>query len=225
MNEKLKIWLDKEMAIMQNEIDELNKKIMKKVPLWMGLSIGIMIAIGLIAGYDFKYILKVHFLIGCIIAAFIWLCFFIQTKTTKIKPVKKSYEKAFEELDEKEIDIFLNQMEENKYDVKMFQNPTSDKYPARLIVGNHFWFYYRFPKCTIVRTSDVNKIYLRRDTTNVSYNIGNRNVHQNMLIGMSLIISSKTNKEDIELLLGNESQVDEAKELIKKYLKDDDLFQ
>ena len=186
MNEKLKIWLDKEMAIMQNEIDELNKKIMKKVPLWMGLSIGIMIAIG---------------------------------------PVKKSYEKAFEELDEKEIDIFLNQMEENKYDVKMFQNPTSDKYPARLIVGNHFWFYYRFPKCTIVRTSDVNKIYLRRDTTNVSYNIGNRNVHQNMLIGMSLIISSKTNKEDIELLLGNESQVDEAKELIKKYLKDDDLFQ
>lgn len=64
---------------------------MKKVPLWMTLSIVIMVGIGFLAGYDFSYILKVHFLIGGGIAVFIWLCFYLQTKSTSLKKVRSVY--------------------------------------------------------------------------------------------------------------------------------------
>ena len=224
MNDKLRLWLEKEMSEMASEIQKLNKKLMKKVPIWMGISVGVMVGIGLLAGYDFLYILKVHFLIGCGIAFFIWLCFFLQIKTTSVKNVKSVYEKVIEKIDDKEKDLFTKQMENGSYEVVTFQNPTTDKYPARFLVGKDFWVYYRFPNCVVVNASDVNKIYLRNDTTNISYNVGNRNIRQNVSLGKSLIISSKTNKEDIVISLGNDEQVKQAKELIKKYKDSSDLF-
>lgn len=222
MNEQIKLWLDKEMSEMQNEIHKLNQKLMKKVPLWMALSIGIMVGIGILAGYDFSYILKVHFLIGCVFAFFIWLCFYLQTKTTSIKKVRSVYEKAIKKMltDKEEIEPFTNQMEKGSYEAITFQNPTTDKYPARLLVGEDFWVYYRYPSCTIIRACDVEEINIKNETSRISYNVGNTRVRQNISAGVSFNISYKTEKEDSTIWLGNVEQVEQAKQLIQKYEKE-----
>lgn len=221
MNDQVKLWLEKEMDEMQKEIQSLNQKLMKKVPLWMALCVGVMVVIGLLAGYDFAYILKVHFLIGCGFAFFVWLCFFLQTKTTSIKRVKKDYVRALEkDLADKEVmDAFSNQMGKGRYEVITFQNPTTDKYPARLLVGDEFLVYYRLPSCTIVLLDDIKKISVQNETTNVSYNVGNRRVHQNVSVGVSLTISYKSGKEDSVIMFGNGKQVEQTKELIQKHMK------
>ena len=36
------------------------------------------------------------------------------------------------------LNSFTNQMEKDRYDALTFQNPTTDKYPARLLVGEDF---------------------------------------------------------------------------------------
>ena len=155
MNDQVKLWLEKEMDEMQKEIQKLNQKLMKKVPLWMALCVGVMVGIGLLAGYDFVYILKVHFLIGCGFAFFVWLCFFLQTKTASVKRVRKDYVRTLEKelADKKIMDAFSNQMGKGRYEAITFHNPTTDKYPARLLVGDEFLLYYRLPSCTIAVAS------------------------------------------------------------------------
>ena len=91
---------------------------MRKVPLWMAISVIVMILIGLLAGYDFLYILKAHFLIGCGIAFFIWLCFYFQIKSTSIKKVRKIYENAIEKIAPEEKEIFIDQIEKEEYDIR-----------------------------------------------------------------------------------------------------------
>ncbi len=227
MDEQIKLWLDKEMSEMQKEIKKLNQKLMKKVPLWMALSVTIMVGIGLLAGYDFSYILKVHFLIGCGIAAFIWLCFYLQTKSTSIKKVRIVYENAIEKLkkDKEEMESFTNQVEKDRYEVVTFHNPTTDKYPARLLVGEEFWLYCRYPSCTIIKVDDIEETNIRKDMTKVGYDVGNTHINQNISVGVSLIICYKNKKEDDIIFLGNQKQVEQAKKLIKKYEKENsELF-
>ncbi len=221
MNEQTKLWLDKEMNEMQKEIHKLNQRLMKKVPLWIALCIVVMVGIGILAGYDFSYIIRVHFLIGCFFAFFIWLCFYLQTKTTSIKKVRSVYEKAIENTltDKEEIDLFNNQMEKGSYDVRTFQNPTTDKYPARFLVGEDFWVYYRYPYCTIIRACDVEEINIKNETTRINYNVGNARVRQTISVGIFFNISYSTEKEDSTIWLANIEQVEEAKKLIQKYEK------
>ena len=190
---------------------------MRKVPLWMAISVIVMILIGLLAGYDFLYILKAHFLIGCGIAFFIWLCFYFQIKSTSIKKVRKIYENAIEKIAPEEKEIFIDQIEKEEYDTVTFQNPTSDKYPARLLVGKEYWIYCRYPNCIIIKANEVDKIDVKNETTRVGYNVGDRHVQQNISVGVSFIISYKNKEKEDIIFLGNEKQVKQVKELIQKY--------
>ena len=122
------------------------------------------------------------------------------------------------------LNSFTNQMEKDRYDALTFQNPTTDKYPARLLVGEDFWLYYRYPNCTIIKVSDIEEINTRNDMTKIGYNVGDKHIKQNVSVGVSLIISYKNKKEDDTIFLGNEKQVEQAKKSIQKYEKENSKF-
>ncbi len=98
MNDSLRQWLDAEMKDYAPRFKAFNRRLMRRVPIWMALSVAAMVALGFGVGYDWQYVVKVHLLIGLGFAAFIWLCFWIQTRSVSMKKVRGMYEQALLEL-------------------------------------------------------------------------------------------------------------------------------
>ena len=226
MNEHIALWLEKEAKELDNEIEKLKKHLMKKVPLYMLISVLVMVGIGLLAGYDFLYILKVHFLIGAVIAGFIWLCFYLQTKTTSSEKAKVAYQKAIEKnlVKEEEIDLFVKQMENGRYDSMTFQNPSTDKYPVRVLIGEDYWVYFRNLRVEIIKVEDIDKITFQNEQQRISYNVGNTRVNQNINAGMSMNMTYDTEKKPSTLYFENNSQVTKVKKAIEKQIKNSEEF-
>ena len=151
MEERWKLWLDWEMKEFSELFQQFNKRLMKKVPLWMGVSIFGMVALGFFVFYVAAYVFRVHFLIGLGLALVILLCFWLQTRLVSMKKVRPAYEQAFGKLSGEEKAAFLRQMELKTYGKLNFLNGTTDKYPCRLLVGPEYWLYFRDLSCRIVK--------------------------------------------------------------------------
>lgn len=227
MNESLNLWLDGELREFSVVFKKFKRKLKKWVPLWMALSVVGMSALGFLVGYDFSYVLRVHFLIGCAIALFIALCFWIQGCTTSLQKARKGYEKGIDAFFRTEEDraAFCRQMESGNYGKLEFLNTATDRYPCRLLIGPDYWMYFRNGGCQFFRTADIQNISGRKDTARVSYNVGNARVRQNMAVGMSLVLtyrdgspSAKEGKEKEGCLsLENQGQFDAVMSLIRQY--------
>ena len=208
MNDSLCQWLDAEMKDYAPRFKAFNRRLMRRVPIWMALSVAAMVALGFGVGYDWQYVVKVHLLIGLGFAAFIWLCFWIQTRSVSIKKVRGMYEHALLEL--------------SPSDQEAFMNSASDKYPARLTVGPDYWLYFR-GGCSVYKVSDMESLKAVQETTRVGYNVGDTRVRQNLGIGVSIVAgyregtASASGGPSAKVYLENSKQLGEAQELIKKY--------
>lgn len=222
---QLDAWLKEEMEAFSGVLSQFQKKQRKKAPLWMAGSVLVLVAIGFLAGYDVGYILKVHLPIGCGIALFAGLCFWIPSKVSNIKKVQKAYEAAmtdFFQTDE-EKERFVQQMQAGQYDAVNFLNVNQESYPSRLLVGPEYWVYFsRF--CQIIRTSDIESICGKEETTRVSYTAGNTRVRQKLAVGVSLVLtyregsdSALQHKDGTQSLFFQKSeQYKQALDLIRK---------
>lgn len=228
MDERLSGWLEREMAEYSGLLSKFKKKQMKWVPLWMALSVGAMVALGFGVGYDFEYVLRVHFVLGCGIALFILFMFWILTATTTMKPVRKGYEKAMQEffVSQEDADLFCRQMDEKNFEVISFMNTSSEKFPTRFIAGPDYWVYFCCGRCSLVRTADIESIHESSESTSLSYNVGGARVRQNVSAGASIAIvykndtaSQKKTKMD-KLYFTKRAQFREAMELVKKRCPD-----
>lgn len=224
MDGQLNVWLEREMAEYAGLLSKFKKKQMKWVPLWMAASIGAMVALGFGVGYDFDYVLRVHFVIGCGIALFILFLFWILTATTTMKPVRRAYERAMSEffLSGEDMNLFCRQMDEKNFDVLSFMNTSSEKFPTRFIAGPDYWVYFCCGRCSLVRVADIESIHESNESTSLSYNVGGTRVRQNVSAGASIAVvykndtaSQRKTKMD-KLYFTKRDQFRQAMELIKK---------
>lgn len=221
MSETLRQWLDAEMKDYAPGFKAFNRRLMKRVPLWMALSVIALVALGFGVGYDWQYVMKVHLLIGIGIAAFIWLCFFIQTRSVSMNKVVKEYERALSALSPSDQEAFARQGPCGHAD---FMNSVSDKYPARLTIGPDYWLYFR-DSCHVFRVADMEKLYIMEETSRIGYNIGKTHVRQNVGMGISLVVdyrdgtASAAGTKGIQPKVYMESmkQAGEAQALIEKF--------
>lgn len=169
MNAKLAAWLEEEMKEFSGILQTFKKKQKNKAPLWMAACLIGMVAIGFVAGYDIAYIMRVHFPIGCGLALFAGLCFWLPSRVSNIKAVRKGYEKAMENFfqSQEEQDLFVRQMESGSYDKVNFFNVNVETYPARFIAGPDFWMYFN-GNCRFVRTEDIQSIRKEIEKTRVN---------------------------------------------------------
>lgn len=199
MNGQLKVWLDGELKEYEGLFREFRRKVKKNVPLWMALSVVLLVAFGVLGGgidnlsETLPNILKINLPIGCGIAVFIWLCFWIQGKSTSMKKVQDAYEKGIDRFLKKEADqeIFCKQMNEGNYGTVHFLNTKTESYPTRFIAGPDYWMHSSGNSCRFIKTEDIEKIYGTEENSRVSYNVGNSRVSQNVAVGVTLVIVYK----------------------------------
>lgn len=226
MSAQLAAWLEEEMKEFSGILQTFKKKQKNKAPLWMaGCLIG-MVAIGFLAGADLAYIMRVHFPIGCGIALFAGLCFWLPSKISNVKAVRKGYEKAIQDFfqTQEDQDLFVRQMESGSYGKVNFYNVSEETYPSRFIAGPDYWMYFNGRTCCFVRTADIMSIRRQDETTRVSYNVGGGRGGANMAVGVSLVIGYKANtvsaskNRDAEesLFFPKNEQYQEVLELIKR---------
>lgn len=226
MSAQLEAWLEEEMKEFSGVLQTFKKKQKNKAPLWMaGCLIG-MIAIGLLAGADLAYIMRVHFPIGCVIALFAGLCFWLPSKISNIKGVRKAYEKAIQDFFQAQEDqeLFVKQMQSGNYGKVNFYNVSEETYPSRFIAGPDYWVYFNGRHCCFVRTADILSIGRQDETTRVSYNAGGGRRGANIAVGVSLAISYKANSASANknknteetLFFTKGEQYQEVLELIRK---------
>lgn len=220
MNESLRQWLDREMKDYEPVFKRYNNRLMKRVPLWVLLSVGGMVALGFGVGYDWTYVLRVHFLIGLGFGAFIWLCFWLQTRSVSMKKVRGMYEDALGKLGSSDQEGFVQQSPQcGSTD---FLNPVTDKYPARLTVGPDYWLYFR-DGCRVLRVADIQRLKAIQETARVGYHVGNTRVRQNLGVGVSIVAefrdgtASAAKGESAKVFLENAKQLEEARALIAKH--------
>ncbi len=222
MNVNLAAWLEQEMKEFSGILQTFKKKQKSKAPLWMAVCLFGMVAIGFAAGYDISYIMRVHFPIGCGIALFAGLCFWLPSKVSNIKAVQDGYEKAIEDFfqSQEEQDRFVRQMESGSYDKVNFFNVNVDTFPARFIVGPDFWLYFNGRTCQLVRTEDI--LSIRREVEKTRVNTGG-NRAKKIAVGVSMVITYKHNSVSAnksgntdDSLFFHGEQYEEVLELIKK---------
>lgn len=221
MSEKSAAWLEEEMKEFSGILQTFKKKQKNKAPLWMAVCLIGMVALGFAVGYDIAYIMRVHFPIGCGIALLAGLCFWLPSKISNIKGVRKAYEKAMEDFfqSQEEQDLFVRQMESGNYDKVHFYNVNTETYPARFIAGPDYWMYFN-GVCRFVRTEDIQSIHIKNETTGV--NVGGS--RKRITVGVSLVITYKQNSvsanknrdTDESLFFQKGEQCQEALELIKR---------
>ena len=221
MSEDMRRWLDTEMKDFEKAFKEFNSGTMRKVPLWMALCVAGLVALGFAVGAEWTYVLRVHLPIGVGVALFVWLCFWLQTRSVSMKKVRKSYEGALQGLAPADQAAFVHQAPLcGKVD---FSNRLTDKYPARLTVGPDYWLYFRDLGCQVFKVADMQRLYAREETTRVGYEVGNSRVRQNLGVGVSLVAEYRegtafaAGNGNARIYLDNGKQFEAAQGLIQKY--------
>lgn len=224
MDAKMEMWLDQEMQEFSEVLKTFKKKQKNKAPLWMAAFLIGMVALGFIVGYDVSYVMRVHLPIGCGIALFAGLCFWLPAKISNVKAVRKAYEKAMQDFfrTEEDRELFVKQMEAGNYGKVNFYNVSEETYPGRFIAGPDYWMYFN-KTCRFIRTGDIKSLSRQNESTRVSYNTGGGIRGKSIAIGVSLVIkykegsvSAKENRDAEESLFFSKSeQYQEVMELIK----------
>ena len=179
MNEALRQWIGRELEDYTPRFKAFNRRLMKRVPIWMALCVIGMVALGFGVGYEWQYVMKVHLLIGLGLAAFIWLCFWIQTRSTSMKKVQRMFDEALSKLSPSDQEALARQAHIGRAD---FANSAVDKYPARLIVGPDYWVYFR-DSCHVFKVSDMQGLKVIEETGRIGYNMGSKRVRQTIGMG------------------------------------------
>lgn len=188
MNETIEKWLDDELSDYEQVFKEFRSKQQRMYYIWMAAAIAGMVALGFAVGYDWKYVAKVHLVIGLVIALIIWLCVLITNRAVTMKTVRKKFVKALEELSPDDREAFISQ----KFGKIDFMNTSDDSFPARLMVSEDYWLYFR-GACSIFKVGDIEKLGTRRETTRVNYSVGGAKVRQRIGIGVSITVGYNQN--------------------------------
>lgn len=235
MNERMKLWLDAELRGYEAAAQEFQKKVNKTGYIMMALCVVGMMLLGFIValsvGEDILMVFRIHLPIGCVMALFVWFCFWCQGKSVKMKKIRDACEKdvAAYFKSEEEQEVFLTQMEYNNYgriSYMDFVNTIYDKGLTQFVAGADYFMILSRYGIRFIRVADIKNIYAEEVKSRVHYSVGNSRVSQNMTTGISLIMEYKQEalarlglkpNDYTSLFLHGMKQVDETMALIKKH--------
>lgn len=185
-------WIEKDAADSETTLADARKKNMAKVPLWVGISIVGMSALGLAVGAGVQGVLKLHLPIGIGIAVFMALyTFWQQSGIVNTKRLIKAYQRgvnfAFNGRPEEDQSLFCNQMMSHNYDQTEYWEKQLP-FPSKVIIGPDFWVYRNHFTSTFVKVADVSKVHLAKTSVKVSYNTNSSHVKQKICVGMELVV-------------------------------------
>lgn len=242
MNERMKLWLDGELRTYEATMQEFRKKVNKTGYIMMALCVVGMMLFGFIValsvGEDILMVFRVHLPIGCVMALFVWFCFWCQGRSGKIKKIRNACEKdvaAFFKSEEEQ-EAFLAQMESNNYgriSYMDFVNTLYDKVPTQFVAGADYFTILGRYGMTFIRVADIKSIYAEEVRSRVRYSVGDSRVSQSMTVGISLIMEYKQEAlarlglkpgDYRSLFLHGMKQVNETRALIKKYCPTSEEF-
>lgn len=181
MSEALREWLDREMRDFEPVRKSFRSRQQRMYYLWMAAAVAGMTALGLIAGYGWAYVLRVHLPIGAGIAVFIWLCVLLTGRAGTMKYVRNSFEKALSALSPADQEALARQ----EFGRADFLNTLEDGLPARLLVGPDFWLYFR-NVCQVYRVADMKTLRAREEKTQIHYRAGGVRMRRKVSAGVSL---------------------------------------
>lgn len=217
MSETLRKWLERELQDYEPVWKSFRSKQQRMYYIWMAAAVVGMVALGFVVGYDWTYVLRVHFLIGAGIALFIWLFVLLSNRANTMKNVRKQFEKALSSLSTSDQEDIVQQ----NFGRVDFLNTAEDSFPARLFVGSDFWLYFR-GVCHIYRVSDMDKLRAKEEKTRINYNVGGTRVSQKVGVGVSLMVdyrdgTGSSDGQSDQLYLASWEQFRTAKDLIAKH--------
>lgn len=217
MSETTREWLERELRDFEPVWKSFRSKQQRMYYIWMAAAVAGMTALGFVAGYDWTYVVRVHLPIGAGIAVFIWLCVLLTSRAGMMKTVRKSFEKALSALSPSDQEILARQ-DFGRVD---FLNTFEDSFPARLLVGPDFWLYFR-GVCQIYRVTDMEKLRVQEEKTQLHYKIGSTRVRQKADAGVSLMVDYREGTGSAKqgpdrLYLADWEQLQTAKELIARH--------
>lgn len=214
MSETLREWLDRELRDFEPVWKSFRGKQRRMYYIWMAAAVAGMVVLGFVAGYDWTYVLRVHLPIGVGIAVFIWLCVLAASRAGTMKSARKSFEKALLALSPSDQEAFARQ----NFGRVDFLNTFEDSFPARLLVGPDFWFYFR-GVCQVYRVADMEALRVREEKIQLHYKAGSTRVRQKVGAGISLVVDYRedagpSKERPDRLYLASWEQFQTAKNLI-----------
>lgn len=220
MNSRMKAWMEEDLKELKVYLDDFKKKQMRLVPLWMALCVAGMCALGIVAGADMEYVLHFHLPVGCGIALFVGLAYWLQNQTTSIGKLRKQYQKKMW-LPEHAQDAFAEQMADKSYEAWNFTQK-GEKYPRRLLVGPKYWMYLLLNRCFYFQVADIESVKIQSEQLDIRRRIGDTSSWKQTVSTVSLELSYYEGSESARmkapdfLLFDNTEQLTKALQMIER---------
>lgn len=214
-------WIEKDASASEAMLSSARKRNMKTAPLWLVGSTVVMVAIGLICGYDIVTVLKRHFLIGFVFGALIalyviWQQSSLVNKKTIIKAYTKGAQKHFKNYPQDEQTVFLRQMQENRFDTVEYQE-SQVPFLSKVMIGDAYWVYRNATHAEFVRVADIASVQRATSHARVSYEKSSSTVKKNVAIGIELVISLSDAKSTSRFFFEDNQQLSQVTALIQKH--------
>ncbi len=192
-------WIEKEAANFEPTLAEAKKKNMKKLPLWMMISVAAMVALGFAVGGSVEDVMKLHLPIGVGIAVFIALTKLLMNSSLSKKTIVKLYTKGaqsdFKKDDGQNQSLLCAQMNSGNYEEFEYKEKQS-AYPSKMFIGPDYWVHLnRFP-AKYIKASDVSRVCFSGVNTTISYQTSSSNVKQSVQTGFELVAELKADTND-----------------------------
>lgn len=220
MNTQMKAWMEEDLKEFKKYLDAFKRKQMRLVPLWMLLCVAGVSALGIVAGGEIDDVLHLHLPVGCGIALFVGLAYWIQNQTTSIGKLRKQYQKKLW-LSEHAQSAFAEQMMEKKYEAWNFSQK-GEKYPRRLLVGPQYWMYLFLGRCFYFQAADIKSMKVQKDDLNIRHRIGETGSWKQTVSTVSIELSYYEGSESAclnapdMLLFDNMEQLSKALQMIER---------
>lgn len=219
-------WIDREADGFEPELAVARKKSLKKLPLYMGISIAGLCVFGFAVGAGVSGVLRLHLPIGVGIAAFIALfTLWQQNSIINKKAVIKAYQKGamdmFKTIPVEEQTLFCAQMSQKHYSESVYQE-SQTPFPTKVIIGPEYWVYRNAVTSFFVKSSHIARAYLRQTNARVTYEKASSNVKKNVAIGVELVVEYREGSEaskssEIAMYFDNNGQAAPVLSLIQKH--------
>lgn len=223
---KLTQWIEQDAEASEPMLKKARQKRLMMLPIWVILCIAAACALGFAVGYDLQYILRVHFLLGLGIGAFVVLGTLLQQSSISKKRLIKMYTRGasheFDDHTEQDQIAFCRQMSEKDYgEVEYKESQTF--FPTKFIIGPDCWVYRSSAHSVFTVTADVAKVQLGAAKTNSAYTAGGAKTRTSLTVAVELRFFYKADMDKSKIYprrsyhFEKPENANKVLELIKKY--------
>lgn len=226
LTELLQEWIQKEAESSEDALAHGRRSVEKKIPLYMGGSVGVMLLIGILVGAGSK-IFVIHLPIGLAFGLFCVLFLKLQQKSLTnpqvlVKVYQRGAQEHFKMRPESDQMLFLNQMSARRYDTCEYLEKMMEV-PSKVIVGPDYIVYRNGGASNFLKVSETQKLVFATTTASTSYQTSGSKVHKTIATGVEIraVYDASSPRKSLSpeavMYFNNLEQAAETVALIKKH--------